>query len=118
MSINRTIITTVVALALVAVVAPAVNAQSTTAAQLLAQLATLQAQLAQLQGTTTTTTSTGTGACAGITFNRNLTVGSVGSDVKCLQVLLNTNGFKVATTGAGSPGAETSTFGPKNLGSC
>jgi len=111
MSIKRTIITTIVALALVAVVAPAVTS-ATTVADLMAQIAALQSQLQGLSGTTT---ATGTGACAGVTFTRNLKVGDTGSDVKCLQVLLNNNGYKVATTGAGSPGYETLTFGPKTL---
>jgi hypothetical protein len=116
MSIKRTIITTVVALALVAVVAPfAVNAQTPTVAQLMAQIAQLSAQLQGLQGTTTPA-ATGTGACAGITFTRNLTVGSTGSDVKCLQTILNESATtQVSTTGAGAPGMETSTFGPKTL---
>ena len=99
MSISRTIITTVVALALVAVVAPGVNAQTPTAAQLMAQLAQLQAQLSALQGTTV---ASGTGLCAGVTFTRNLTVGVSGNDVKCLQQILSvtpTSGY----------------FGPKTL---
>ena len=111
MSIKRTIITTIVALALVAVVAPGV-AQGVTVDELLALIAQLQGQLATLQGGTT---PSGTGACAGVTFTRNLTVGSTGTDVKCLQVLLNNNGFVLATTGAGSPGMETSYFGPRTL---
>lgn len=112
MSIKRTIIAAVVGLTLVALVAPGV-AQGVTIEELLAQIATLQAQLVALQGGSSA--GTGTGACAGVTFTRNLTVGSTGSDVKCMQVLLNNNGYTVATTGAGSPGAETSYFGPKTL---
>ena len=112
MSIKRTIITTVLALAMVALVAP-VTTQAVTVDELMAQIATLQSQLQGLSGTTTVTA--GTGACAGVTFTRNLTVGSTGSDVKCLQVLLNANGYKLATTGAGSPGMETSYFGPRTL---
>ena len=115
MSIKRTIITTIVALALVAVVAPAVT-QATTIDDLLAQIAALQAQLVALQnGSGATPVPTGNVACAGVTFTRNLTVGATGSDVKCLQVLLNTNGFTLAATGAGSPGMETSYFGPITL---
>jgi len=111
MSIKRTIITTVAVLALVVAIAPGV-AQGVTIDELLAQIAQLQAQLTALQGTTGTT---GTGACAGVSFTRNLTVGSTGSDVKCLQVLLNANGFQVSATGAGSPGMETTYFGSKTL---
>ncbi|MEN9614105.1 MAG: hypothetical protein RLZZ347_412 [Candidatus Parcubacteria bacterium] len=45
-------------------------------------------------------------------FSRDLTVGSKGADVKDLQVWLNANGYTIATSGAGSMGKETTTFGP------
>jgi hypothetical protein len=82
----------------------------------------LIAVIAQLMGgsqttTTTTTTTTGTtaiAACQGITFDRNLTVGSSGADVKCLQALLNQSAdTQVAATGVGSAGNETTYFGSK-----
>lgn len=38
--------------------------------------------------------------------------GSRGKEVKSLQVFLNNNGFRIATTGPGSPGNETDFFGP------
>jgi len=44
-------------------------------------------------------------------FNRNLTIGSVGDDVKALQQFLNSKGFKIAVSGPGSPGSETTRFG-------
>jgi len=69
---------------------------------LLATIQALQAQLAGVQGTTPTTT---------YTFTRDLTLGAKGDDVMALQQFLNTNGYAVATTGAGSPGNETTYFG-------
>jgi len=115
MSIKRTIITTILALALVAVVAPVGNVGAVTIDELMAQIGQLQAQLLALQGAGATPVPTGNVACVGVTFERNLKVGMTGSDVKCLQVLMNNNGFTIAQTGAGSPGAETSYFGQLTL---
>ena len=115
MNIKRTIITTVVTLALVAMIAPGV-AQGVTIEDLLAQIAQLQAQLLTLQQGGQPAGTGGTGACTGVTFTRNLVIGSTGSDVKCLQQILNQSiSTKVATTGAGSPGNETSYFGSLTL---
>ncbi len=115
MSIKRTIITTILALAMVAVAVPGVT-QADQLSDLLAQIQALQSQLLSLQGGTgATPVPTGVVACSGVTFTRNLTVGSTGSDVKCLQVLLNTNGYTLAASGAGSPGMETSYFGTRTL---
>lgn len=51
-------------------------------------------------------------SCQGVTFAKGLTIGSVGSEVKCLQSLLNqSSDTQVAGAGAGSPGQETTTFG-------
>ena len=44
-------------------------------------------------------------------FARDLTVGSRGEDVRALQRYLNAHGFALASTGPGSPGAETDLFG-------
>ena len=46
-----------------------------------------------------------------VAFERNLKVGSVGEDVRRLQELLNTEGFLVSESGAGSPGNESTYFG-------
>lgn len=45
-------------------------------------------------------------------FSRTMSLGSTGIEVKNLQLFLNARGFTVATSGAGSPGKETSYFGP------
>jgi peptidoglycan hydrolase-like protein with peptidoglycan-binding domain len=54
--------------------------------------------------TTSTTAST-------TTFNRVLTIGSIGSDVQALQQFLNAHGFTLVESGAGSSGNETTYFG-------
>jgi hypothetical protein len=120
MNIKRTIITTATIVVAVAMVASVAGAQTPTVAQLMQEIAQLQAQLQGLQGSTSTTTTTsGSGnpaACAGVTFTRNLTVGSTGQDVKCLQTILNqSSATQVSTTGAGSPGYETTYFGSRTL---
>ncbi len=110
----KKIIAGLMVMGLVAAVAP--SAQAATAAELqaqidtlLASLAGLQTQLATLQGTP----AAGTPAvCSGITFTANLTVGSSGASVKCLQALLNKSAdTQVAATGVGSAGSETTYFG-------
>ena len=44
------------------------------------------------------------------TFDRDLQMGIVGEDVRCLQKYLNANGFVITTTGGGAPGKETTEF--------
>ncbi|MDO8529980.1 MAG: hypothetical protein Q7S10_01025 [bacterium] len=110
MNIRKSIITTIVSFTLVALIAP-VSVGAITAAELQAQINALMAQLQMLQP------SSGTPAvCVGITFTRNLRVGSVGADVRCFQALMNGHGFQLAASGAGSPGNETSYFGLRTLG--
>lgn len=74
---------------------------------LLAQIATLQSQIAGSGGTVSTS------ACTGVTsFARNLTLGSSGSDVKCLQGILNSAAdTQVSASGVGSSGNESMYFG-------
>jgi hypothetical protein len=118
MNIRKTIITATVALTMVAMIAP-VAAGASTISDLQAQIAALTAQLNALSGSTTTTTTSGTvpAACVGVTFSRNLRVGMSGQDVMCFQVLLNTHGYVLAASGAGSPGHETMYFGLRTLAS-
>ena len=91
------------AIALAFVVTP-VTTSAATIAELQAMIASLSAQLAALSGTPATT--------GGYTFNTNLMLGSKGVDVMNLQKVLNMSAdTKVASSGAGSPGSESSYFG-------
>jgi len=66
--------------------------------------------LALLNNTPTvpnTTPSTNTS-----TYTRNLELGSTGEDVRNLQKFLNSKGYTISSTGAGSPGNESTYFGP------
>ena len=53
------------------------------------------------------TTASAATAC---TFSRDLQLGVMGEDVRCLQQYLNANGYTISTTGAGAPGKETGEF--------
>ena len=46
-------------------------------------------------------------------FSRDLKLGSVGDDVRQLQVFLNVKGFLVAQIGTGAPGLESTYFGAR-----
>src|SRR3989344_2698156 len=113
MNIRKTIITTAVALTTVAMIAP-VSAGAVTIEELQAQINALLAQLATLQGNQQSSGNV-PAVCVGVTFSRNLTIGSTGSDVKCLQGAMNALGHVVASSGPGSPGSETYYFGPLTL---
>lgn len=63
---------------------------------------------ASLEGTAVTGSVTSTVVRV---FKANLTVGSLGAEVKALQEFLNAHGYTVAVTGPGSPGNETTRFG-------
>jgi hypothetical protein len=76
---------------------------STQPPDLLALIASLQKQLQELQA------RAGQGTPS--PFPRNLKLGDTGSDVKALQIYLNTKGFPVSLTGLGSKGQETTYFG-------
>ncbi|MBI4088274.1 hypothetical protein HY418_02750, partial [Candidatus Kaiserbacteria bacterium] len=89
---------------------PVAHAQSV--ADLSAQIAALLAQIQQLQAQLNA--AQGGGAAASCSFSRDLTVGSSGDDVLCLQRYLNGAGYQVAASGAGSPGSESNYFGSRS----
>ena len=101
------------------VVSPKAHAATMTLEQLQAQIAQLEQQLAQyksqlesVQGGKTTGATTAIKGCSITSFDRSLKVGMTGDDVKCLQIVLNSDSdTQVAKSGAGSPGNETSYFG-------
>lgn len=80
--------------------------------QLQAQVQALLAQIAQLQAQSGTGTTGGTTGGACYTFTMNLKQGASNSEVMQLQKFLNSHGYTVAATGAGSAGNETNFFGP------
>lgn len=63
---------------------------------------------ASLEGTSITGSVTSTAVRI---FKSDLSVGSLGSEVKALQEFLNAHGYTVSTSGPGSAGNETTTFG-------
>jgi len=87
-------------------------AQAQTAAELQAQIAALLAQIQALQAQLASVSGP-SAAAPSCTFTRDLTVGVTGDDVKCLQQYLNSAGYTVATSGAGSPGNESTFFGSR-----
>jgi len=81
-----------------------------------ADQATINNVNASLRGQATPGTGTGTGTGTGgacPALSRSLQQGASGADVKELQVFLNANAAtQVSSSGAGSPGSETTFFGP------
>ena len=104
-------------LALALTIAPAstagaVDLEGMTVDELQALLTQLQAQLAEMTGTTPAVSGDLPAACAGISFTRNLALGTTGTDVKCLQAMLNMDPeTQLAASGVGSAGQETEYFG-------
>ncbi len=76
---------------------------------LMAQLSSLQTQLSGLEGGGTPAVT----GCAITSFTRSLKQGMSGDDVKCLQIVLSSDtATKLADSGVGSSGNETSYLGP------
>jgi len=101
----------VAAAMMISLFAPAAKAQTAEELQtminnLLAQIATLQAQIGQGGQ------SVASGVCP-FTWTRDLNMGSTGADVMKLQQFLNANAdTRVSASGVGSVGAETEYYGP------
>jgi hypothetical protein len=87
----------------------ATPAKADTLSTLQAQVQALLAQISALQGGGSATMSSGAGC---YTFTQSLKKGSTGGEVMWVQKFLNNHGAMVTASGAGSPGNETSTFGP------
>lgn len=86
---------------------PASNAQTQTPEDLQKMIDTLMAQIEALKGGAASATA------SGYTWTRDLKTGATGADVMELQKFLNSDpDTRVAATGAGSAGMETSYFGP------
>lgn len=84
-------------------------AHGQTAADLQAQISSLLATIAALQAQLSNVT--GGAVVTACSFTKDLTLGSTGEDVRCLQQYLNGAGFQVSASGAGSPGNESAYFG-------
>ncbi len=82
-------------------------------ADLQEQVNILQGKIAALTGEPVETVPVFDHIPAGFTFETNLSLGSSGDDVKYLQIVLNADtATRLAASGVGSPGQETSYFGP------
>jgi hypothetical protein len=113
---KKKIFAAITGLAVAAMIIAPSSTQAITAAELQVQIDALLAQLATLQSQLSDLGGGGGGTVTGCTitsFSRNLAVGMTGDDVKCLQIVLNSASDTQLSAGVGSPGQETSYFGPK-----
>ena len=83
---------------------PVVHAQTTTLSA--SQISALEAQIASLQAQLSAATG-GTSMSASVTFTRDLTIGSTGSDVTALQTWLIAKGYSIPAGATGYFGSET-----------
>jgi hypothetical protein len=112
-SITSKVVVGFVALAFLLSLGVATPASAQTTAELQAQVASLQALISSLQAQLAALSGGSTAGTACYVFARNLSQGMSGDDVMQLQKRLNANAAtQVAVSGAGSPGNETSFFGP------
>jgi len=98
---------------------PTMEGLQTEVSSLKATIDQLTALIASLQTGATTPVSGGaiTGVPTDFTFETDLELGASGDDVHYLQIVLNSDPVtQLATTGVGSPGEETSYFGPLTKG--
>ncbi|HVM73302.1 MAG TPA: peptidoglycan-binding domain-containing protein [Candidatus Paceibacterota bacterium] len=93
----------------------AAPAKADTISSLQAQVQALLAQIQSLQGTSSTGSGSMMSSAGCYTFTQNLKMGATGGQVMWVQQFLNNHGFTVAASGAGSPGNETSFFGPATM---
>lgn len=81
---------------------------------ILAVLASFDADAATIASVRAALSGSFTGSVTSVAvhlFKSNLTAGSLGSEVKALQMFLNAHGYSIASSGPGSSGNETDTFG-------
>lgn len=92
---------------------PVTQAQTQSNAQLNAQIQQLLKTITDLQARIGQPSTVNNSSFANYTWTRSLTVGMTGEDVRMLQRLLNSNSeTRVAVSGVGSAGNETTYFGP------
>ena len=80
--------------------------------EIMEKINTLKEEIAKMQQGTNTQQHKAYNNCSIVSFNRDLSKGMIGKDVKCLQIILNSdNDTRLADSGVGSPGNETLYFG-------
>ena len=89
----------------------ATSAKADAVSDLQAQVQALLAQIAALQGMSGSTGGSMSASCH--TFTRDHKQGDNGGEVMWIQQFLNGHGAQIASSGAGSPGNESSYFGAK-----